>query len=60
MMILLPVYFTYSLTSSLQVEEMSGFVYNPFTQWWSLSDDISINYIAYGIKRSETPSTISQ
>ncbi|XP_051198224.1 ubiquinone biosynthesis O-methyltransferase, mitochondrial isoform X2 [Lolium perenne] len=46
--------------ASISVEEMSGFVYNPFTQGWSLSDDISINYIAYGVKRSETPSTISQ
>ncbi|KAM0931782.1 hypothetical protein ACQ4PT_000080 [Festuca glaucescens] len=46
--------------ASISVEEMAGFVYNPFTQGWSLSDDISINYIAYGIKKSETPSTISQ
>ncbi|KAG4952988.1 hypothetical protein JHK87_038582 [Glycine soja] len=30
------------------VEEMAGFVYNPVTGGWSLSDDISVNFIAFG------------
>lgn len=46
--------------ASISVQEMAGFVYNPLTGGWSLSDDISINYIAYGIKKSETPSTMPQ
>ncbi|KAF8757486.1 hypothetical protein HU200_011011 [Digitaria exilis] len=37
--------------ASVSVEEMAGFVYNP-----SLSDDISVNYIAFGVK-SEMPSS---
>ena len=39
------------------VEEMAGFVYNPLSGDWSLSDDISVNYIAFGVKKSGTPST---
>uniref|UniRef100_A0ACD5XW34 Uncharacterized protein n=1 Tax=Avena sativa TaxID=4498 RepID=A0ACD5XW34_AVESA len=46
--------------ASISVQEMAGFVYNPLTGQWSVSDDISINYIAYGVKKSKTPSTISQ
>ncbi|XP_038902130.1 ubiquinone biosynthesis O-methyltransferase, mitochondrial [Benincasa hispida] len=38
--------------ASISVEEMAGFVYNPLTGQWSLSDDISVNYIAYGTKNS--------
>ena len=36
---------------------MAGFVYNPLSGDWSLSDDISVNYIAFGVKKSGTPST---
>ncbi|CAL5044529.1 unnamed protein product [Urochloa decumbens] len=43
--------------ASVSVEEMAGFVYNPLTGEWSLSDDISVNYIAFGVKKSETAST---
>lgn len=40
-----------------QVEEMAGFVYNPLSGEWSLSDDISVNYIAFGVKKGEASST---
>ncbi|KAG2544563.1 ubiquinone biosynthesis O-methyltransferase, mitochondrial-like isoform X1 [Panicum virgatum] len=43
--------------ASVSVEEMAGFVYNPLSGEWSLSDDVSVNYIAFGVKKSETPST---
>lgn len=46
--------------ASISVEEMAGFVYNPLTREWSVSDDIGINYIAYGIKKSVTHSTVSE
>ncbi|KAG5053346.1 hypothetical protein JHK87_005544 [Glycine soja] len=36
------------------VEEMAGFVYNPVTGRWSLSDDISVNFIAFGTKSNNT------
>ncbi|KAL2496684.1 Ubiquinone biosynthesis O-methyltransferase [Forsythia ovata] len=36
--------------SSISVQEMAGFVYNPLTGRWSLSDDISVNFIAFGTK----------
>ena len=29
----------------LQVKEMAGFVYNPITGRWLLSDDIGVNFI---------------
>ncbi|CAL4928351.1 unnamed protein product [Urochloa decumbens] len=45
--------------ASISVEEMAGFAYNPLSGDWSLSDDISVNYIAFGVKKSETPSTNS-
>lgn len=36
-----------------QVEEVTGMVYNPLTQKWSLSPrNTSVNYIAYGVNRS--------
>jgi 2-polyprenyl-3-methyl-5-hydroxy-6-metoxy-1,4-benzoquinol methylase len=38
------------LVVCLQVEEMAGMVYNPFSQKWSLSKDTSVNYIALGVK----------
>ncbi|GMN54867.1 hypothetical protein TIFTF001_023992 [Ficus carica] len=36
--------------ASVSVKEMAGFTYNPLTGRWSLSDDISVNFIAYGTK----------
>ncbi|KAK4398172.1 Ubiquinone biosynthesis O-methyltransferase, mitochondrial [Sesamum angolense] len=39
--------------ASISVQEMAGFVYNPLTGRWYLSDDISVNFIAYGTKNSE-------
>lgn len=36
--------------ASIHVKEMAGFVYSPLTGQWSLSDDISVNFIAYGTK----------
>ncbi|XP_024023424.1 ubiquinone biosynthesis O-methyltransferase, mitochondrial [Morus notabilis] len=36
--------------ASISVKEMAGFAYNPLTGRWSLSDDISVNFIAYGTK----------
>lgn len=38
--------------AGINVEEMAGFVYNPVTGRWSLSDDISVNFIAVGTKSS--------
>lgn len=35
---------------------MAGFAYNPLTGNWSLSDDISVNYIAFGIKEKSSDS----
>ncbi|TKV90228.1 hypothetical protein SEVIR_9G015200v4 [Setaria viridis] len=45
--------------ASISVEEMAGFVYNPLSGEWSLSEDTGVNYIAFGIKKNETPSTDS-
>ncbi|XP_006655797.1 ubiquinone biosynthesis O-methyltransferase, mitochondrial [Oryza brachyantha] len=45
--------------ASISVQEMAGFVYNPLRGEWSLSDDISVNYIAYGIKKVEKASVES-
>ncbi|CAN6286200.1 unnamed protein product [Urochloa humidicola] len=45
--------------ASISVEEMAGFAYNPLSGEWSLSDDISVNYIVFGVKKSETPSAHS-
>lgn len=39
--------------ASITVQEMAGFVYNPLTGRWSLSDDISVNFIAYGSKNHQ-------
>ncbi|GMH12151.1 hypothetical protein Nepgr_013992 [Nepenthes gracilis] len=36
--------------ASITVHEMAGFVYNPFTGKWVLSEDISVNLIAFGTK----------
>nr|CAD1842197.1 unnamed protein product [Ananas comosus var. bracteatus] len=38
--------------ASFSVEEMAGFFYDPLTGEWSLSDDISVNYIAFGVKQA--------
>ncbi|KAE9606337.1 hypothetical protein Lal_00013562 [Lupinus albus] len=38
--------------AGINVEEMAGFEYNPVTGRWSLSDDISVNFIAYGTKNT--------
>ncbi|CAN8247546.1 unnamed protein product [Cochlearia groenlandica] len=37
--------------ASVDVKEMAGFVYNPITGRWLLSDNICVNFIAYGTKR---------
>uniref|UniRef100_A0A1J3D348 Ubiquinone biosynthesis O-methyltransferase, mitochondrial n=3 Tax=Noccaea caerulescens TaxID=107243 RepID=A0A1J3D348_NOCCA len=39
--------------ASVDVKEMAGFVYNPITGRWLLSEDISVNFIAYGTKRKD-------
>lgn len=39
--------------SSISVKEMAGFVYNPLTGRWSLSDDVGVNFIAFGTKNSQ-------
>ncbi|KAL6529499.1 Hexaprenyldihydroxybenzoate methyltransferase, mitochondrial [Orobanche gracilis] len=39
--------------ASISVQEIAGFVYDPLTGRWSLSDDTSVNFIAYGIKNSQ-------
>ncbi|KAJ0662241.1 putative methyltransferase [Helianthus annuus] len=39
--------------ASISVEEMAGFAYDPLTGQWSLSDDIGINFIAFGVKTSQ-------
>ncbi|BFG25578.1 hypothetical protein CerSpe_118520 [Prunus speciosa] len=36
--------------ASISVQEMAGFVYNPLTGRWSLSDDVNVNFIAYATK----------
>ncbi|XP_061369849.1 ubiquinone biosynthesis O-methyltransferase, mitochondrial [Gastrolobium bilobum] len=40
--------------ADINVEEMAGFVFNPVTRRWSLSDDISVNFIAFGTKTRNT------
>lgn len=40
----------YNFIDLVQVKEMAGFAYNPLTGRWSLSDDISVNFIAFGTK----------
>ncbi|XP_004491352.1 ubiquinone biosynthesis O-methyltransferase, mitochondrial [Cicer arietinum] len=40
--------------AGINVEEMAGFAYNPMTGRWSLSDDISVNFIAMGTKTNNT------
>lgn len=38
--------------ASVSIQEMAGFVYNPLTGRWSLSDDVGVNFIAFGTKNS--------
>ncbi|KZV56293.1 hexaprenyldihydroxybenzoate methyltransferase, mitochondrial-like [Dorcoceras hygrometricum] len=38
--------------ASVRVQEMAGFVYNPLSGQWSLSDDVSVNFIAFGTRNS--------
>ncbi|XP_057541757.1 ubiquinone biosynthesis O-methyltransferase, mitochondrial isoform X1 [Amaranthus tricolor] len=38
--------------ASVTVQEMAGFVYNPLSGKWRLSDDTSVNFIAFGVKSS--------
>ncbi|MED6124509.1 Hexaprenyldihydroxybenzoate methyltransferase, mitochondrial [Stylosanthes scabra] len=40
--------------AGINVEEMAGFVYNPLTGRWLLSDDISVNFIAFATKTQNT------
>ncbi|URD77357.1 Zinc finger protein [Musa troglodytarum] len=35
------------------VQEMAGFVCDPLTGNWTLSDDTSVNFIAFGTKRDK-------
>ncbi|KAL9272531.1 Ubiquinone biosynthesis O-methyltransferase, mitochondrial-like protein [Drosera capensis] len=37
--------------ASISVKEMAGFVYDPLTGRWALSDDIGLNFIVFGTKR---------
>ncbi|XP_042489674.1 ubiquinone biosynthesis O-methyltransferase, mitochondrial-like [Macadamia integrifolia] len=39
--------------ASISVQEIAGFVYNPLTGKWAVSDDVSVNFIAYGSKNSQ-------
>ncbi|XP_038724473.1 ubiquinone biosynthesis O-methyltransferase, mitochondrial isoform X1 [Tripterygium wilfordii] len=39
--------------ASVDVRDMAGFVYNPLSGRWSLSDDISVNFIAFGTKNCQ-------
>lgn len=38
------------LVGFVQVQDMAGIEYNHLTGRWSLSDDVSVNFIAYGTK----------
>ncbi|KAH0651250.1 hypothetical protein KY285_032115 [Solanum tuberosum] len=44
--------------ASISVQEMAGFVYNPLTGRWSLSDDISVNFITFGTKSAKKDETL--
>ncbi|XP_059664964.1 ubiquinone biosynthesis O-methyltransferase, mitochondrial-like [Cornus florida] len=39
--------------ASITVQEMAGIVYNPLTGGWALSDDVGVNYIAFGTKKGQ-------
>ena len=36
--------------AGLTPKEMKGIAYNPFTQTFKLTDDISVNYLFYAVK----------
>ncbi|PKA46845.1 Hexaprenyldihydroxybenzoate methyltransferase, mitochondrial [Apostasia shenzhenica] len=38
--------------ASISVKEMAGFVYDPLSGDWSLSNDTSVNFIAFGAKEN--------
>ncbi|KAM2268119.1 hypothetical protein ACFX1S_046287 [Malus domestica] len=40
--------------ASISVQEMAGCEYDPLSGRWSLSDDVSVNFIAYEIHRSKS------
>ncbi|KAM0008837.1 putative methyltransferase [Helianthus debilis subsp. tardiflorus] len=42
--------------ASISVEEMAGFAYDPLTGQWTLTDDIGVNFIAFGIKTANNSS----
>uniref|UniRef100_A0A0E0PTM7 Coenzyme Q3, methyltransferase n=1 Tax=Oryza rufipogon TaxID=4529 RepID=A0A0E0PTM7_ORYRU len=46
--------------ASIYVQEMAGIGYNPWRGDFSMSKDTSVDYFAYGIKKVETPSVVSQ
>ncbi|KAL3508996.1 hypothetical protein ACH5RR_028397 [Cinchona calisaya] len=39
--------------ASISVQEMAGFVYDPLTEKWYISDDLSVNFIAYSTITNE-------
>lgn len=39
--------------ASISIEEMAGFAYDPLTGQWSLTDDIGVNFIAFGVKNRQ-------
>ncbi|KAM0933679.1 putative methyltransferase [Dioscorea sansibarensis] len=39
--------------TSISVKEMAGFAYNPLTGEWSLTDDLGVNFIAYGVREGD-------
>nr|XP_023913883.1 ubiquinone biosynthesis O-methyltransferase, mitochondrial-like isoform X2 [Quercus suber] len=39
--------------ANITVREMAGFVYYPLTGRWSISDDISVNFITFGTKNCQ-------
>ncbi|XP_076930609.1 ubiquinone biosynthesis O-methyltransferase, mitochondrial-like [Bidens hawaiensis] len=40
--------------ASVSVKEMAGFAYDPLTGQWSITDDISVQYIAFRVKNSQS------
>lgn len=43
---------TWIRRSGLKTQEMKGIHYNPFTQQFSMNDDLSVNYLLYATKSS--------
>lgn len=42
----------YFYVKFVKVKEMAGFLYDPLRRRWFLSDDLSVNFIAFGTKQS--------